>query len=164
MALKVVLTALSEAPVRTMDIGNVVMSGRGRDWNTTTGSIDSVRWVAAEAGSRLGRMDEQGSSRKTAGVVIGRAAGTHMTTGVTMDPPLGNSKFSMLGGCSKGRALGTTGRLGWVMGDSCRAWRNSLSNSRPTMMRTTVGIRANPLWQTKDLVVKQRAIRHGWWM
>lgn len=62
------------------------------------------------------------------------------TAGVGMDPPPGNSNISTSGRHGKGGASGTTGRLGWAVGDNGQAMHGSFSNKSPFVMCETAGV------------------------
>ena len=92
MVLRAMLTALSEAPGRTMDIGNVAMSamlGQGGGW------------VEMQMSSRPG----------IAGDGVGEPDVTCVTAGVGVNPPLGSPRTSASGRCSKVGAWGNNKAL-----------------------------------------------------
>jgi hypothetical protein len=67
-----------------------------------------------------------------------------VAAGIRTNPPPGNFETSTSGGRSKGKALGLTGRLDWVVGNGDWAWHNSYSDNSRFVACATVGIRATP--------------------
>ena len=166
IVLKMAPRALSGAPVRTMDIGNVAMSamlgqGEGRVGMGIGGTVDStggdsggsaggepsgigVDGGKASLGSKSsGREAEEGgcgSGCKTTGGGMNGASVVHVTAGAGASPSCRNGIASLL--FSSGRLLDMGGGMARVAGDGVGGAFRALA---------TTGVTASPRVQQKDL-------------